>query len=79
MKEDVMTNINGLIRQYLPKKTDFTKIENGYIEYIENELNNRPRKKLGYKTPNEVFYKNINKNFANSKFIIFVINVAFYT
>ena len=59
-------NTNGLIRQYLPKKTDFTKIENGYIEYIENELNNRPRKKLGYKTPNEVFYKNINKNFANS-------------
>ena len=66
LKEGCNENINGLIRQYLPKKTDFTKIESGYIDFIENELNNRPRKKLGYKNPIEVFYKNINKNLANS-------------
>lgn len=48
-------NINGLIRQYLPKKTDFNNINQYEIKKIENELNNRPRKKLNYKTPKEVF------------------------
>jgi IS30 family transposase len=48
-------NINGLIRQYLPKKTDFNTINHYEIKKIENELNNRPRKKLNYKTPKEVF------------------------
>jgi transposase, IS30 family len=48
-------NINGLIRQYLPKKTDFNNINHHEIKKIENELNNRPRKKLNYKTPKEVF------------------------
>lgn len=46
---------NKLIRQYLPKKTDFNLIDNKTISMIINKLNNRPRKLLGYKTPNEVF------------------------
>lgn len=50
-------NTNGLIRRYLPKGTDFDKVSNDTITYIENELNNRPRKRLGYKTPLEVFDK----------------------
>ena len=48
-------NFNRLIRQYIPKKTDFKTIDNQYIEYVENKLNNRPRKKLDFLTPNEYF------------------------
>ena len=48
-------NTNGLIRDYFPKKTDFTKVSNKEIQKVENFLNNRPRKRLGWKTPLEVF------------------------
>jgi IS30 family transposase len=46
---------NGLVRQYLPKKTDFTVLTDGVILEIENKLNDRPRKVLGYLTPREVY------------------------
>jgi IS30 family transposase len=55
---------NGLIRQYLPKGTDFTKVKNKEIQFIQDRLNNRPRKALGYKTPAEVFYATIIKKLA---------------
>ncbi|MBE8215526.1 MAG: hypothetical protein HAW62_04250 [Endozoicomonadaceae bacterium] len=45
---------NGLSRQYLPKKTKFIGIENDEILAIQKALNNRPRKVLNYRTPNEV-------------------------
>ena len=48
-------NTNGLIRDYFPKKTDFTVVSEEEIRYVENELNNRPRKRLNWKTPSEVF------------------------
>lgn len=48
-------NTNGLIRDYFPKKTDFTKIPDEEIKRVEHELNTRPRKRLNYKTPLEVF------------------------
>lgn len=48
--------INGLIRQYIPKGTSFENITPQYIQLIEDKLNNRPRKSLNWKTPNEVFY-----------------------
>jgi IS30 family transposase len=48
-------NTNGLIRDYFPKKTDFTTIPTSELVYVERELNSRPRKRLGYLTPNEVF------------------------
>jgi len=50
-------NTNGLIRQYVPKGSEIRTISNEQIEYIMNRLNNRPRKSLGFLTPNEVFYK----------------------
>ena len=50
-------NSNGLVRQYFPKKSDFAKITDRQIEKVVERLNNRPRKMLGYKTPNEVFFK----------------------
>jgi transposase, IS30 family len=50
-------NTNGLVRQYFPKKFDFTKITDEALQFVEDQLNNRPRKTLGYRTPNEVFFK----------------------
>lgn len=49
-------NMNGLIRQYFPKKTDFALVSDAEIEEVVNKLNNRPRKCLGWKTPNQVFF-----------------------
>ena len=49
-------NTNGLIRRYLPKRTDFRDLSPGYLNWIQEQLNNRPRKTLGYRTPNEVFF-----------------------
>lgn len=53
-------NMNGLIRQYLPRKIDITKISQKQIKIIQELLNNRPRKKLGYLTPNEVISSVVN-------------------
>lgn len=53
----VNENSNGLIRQYFPKKYDFAQITNRAVQRAEARLNNRPRKTLGYRTPNEVFFK----------------------
>lgn len=49
-------NLNGLIRQYFPKKTDFSKIKPVEVRKVEWLLNNRPRKKLNFMTPFEVYY-----------------------
>jgi IS30 family transposase len=48
-------NQNRLIRQFFPKGMDFDEIDNEQVELVQNMLNNRPRKKLGYLTPNEFF------------------------
>jgi IS30 family transposase len=53
----VNENTNGLVRQYFPKKSDFSKITDRQLKKAVERLNNRPRKTLGYKTPNEVFFK----------------------
>jgi transposase, IS30 family len=50
-------NTNGLVRQYFPKKHDFVGITNAEVQRVAELLNNRPRKTLGYRTPNEVFFK----------------------
>ncbi|MFO1259172.1 MAG: IS30 family transposase [Gammaproteobacteria bacterium] len=46
---------NGLLRQYYPKKTDFTNLSDKKTQWIEDRLNDRPRKVLSYMTPREVF------------------------
>jgi len=48
-------NTNGLIRQYFPKKSDFTKIIKNETVFVENRLNNRPRKSLKFKKPKDIF------------------------
>ena len=52
-------NTNGLIRWYLPKGTDFATISDETLKAIENTLNNRPRKRLGWKTPLEAFNESV--------------------
>ena len=52
-------NINGLIRQYFPKKMDFSTITQKQLNLVMKKLNHRPRKTLDSKTPHEVFF-NIN-------------------
>ena len=50
-------NTNGLVRQYFPKKYEFARITDQDLQQVEDLLNNLPRKTLGYRTPNEVFFK----------------------
>ena len=47
-------SVNGLVRRYFPKGTDFSKITDKQVAKVESIINNRPRKCLGYKTPLEV-------------------------
>lgn len=47
-------NTNGLIRQYFPKGTAFEKVTDEEIQRVEDKLNTRPRKRLGFKSPYEV-------------------------
>ena len=53
-------NTNGLIRQFFPKKTDFTKVTWCEVKAAIENLNNQPRKTRGYLTPNQLF----NEKFA---------------
>jgi IS30 family transposase len=48
-------NYNRLVRQYLPKKVDSDYVTHDYVNYVEQQLNNRPRKRYGYLSPNQIF------------------------
>jgi hypothetical protein len=52
-------NMNGLIRQFFPKKMRFDSITERDIAFTMHRLNHRPRKCLGFKTPHEVFVKQL--------------------
>ncbi len=49
-------NLNGLLRQYLPKGTCMKSLTQKQCDWIAHELNTRPRKRHGYKTPAEVYH-----------------------
>ena len=49
-------NTNGLLRQYFPKSMALLNVQPEALYYAEERLNHRPRKRLGWKTPYEVFY-----------------------
>lgn len=46
-------NTNGLLRQYFPKSTDLSGYHRDYLDFVATQMNNRPRKRLGWKTPAE--------------------------
>ncbi|MCG8584923.1 MAG: IS30 family transposase, partial [Pirellulales bacterium] len=52
-------NTNGLLRQFFPKGTDFSRISHHEVARVEKLLNERPRKRLGYRTPVEVLAKHM--------------------
>ncbi len=54
-------NLNGLLREYFPKKSNLDNIEERYIYEIQEKLNNRARKALNYLTPNEVIALELKK------------------
>ena len=47
-------NTNGLIRQFFPKQTDFTQVSDAQVLEVQDLLNARPRKSLGWLTPHQV-------------------------
>lgn len=57
-------NMNGLLRQYLPRKTNLAEVNQETISLIQEKLNNRPRKSLKYRTPCEIIKQHINQNGA---------------
>jgi IS30 family transposase len=54
-------NTNGLVRQYVPKSRKFNTVTGKEIEMIQNRLNHRPRKRLGFNTPDQVFYTSFDR------------------
>ena len=54
-------NFNGLLRQYVPKKRAMATVTDEEITMIQNRLNYRPRKRLGFKSPHEVFQLSLNR------------------
>ena len=52
-------NSNGLLRQYFPKSTDFTKVKDKEVAFAVEAINTRPRKTLSYKTPQELMDRSL--------------------
>lgn len=50
-------NTNKLIRQYIPKETDFNKVTDAFVMTVQKKLNRRPREKLNFSTPKKEFFK----------------------
>ena len=55
--QTTIENMNGLLRQYIPKKTDFKGISNTMVAKVMEKLNNRPRKKNGFMKPKDMIKK----------------------
>lgn len=55
-QKGTVENTNKLLRQYLPRKIEKQKLNQDYVDYVVEKLNNRPRKCLKYNTPNQTFY-----------------------
>jgi IS30 family transposase len=54
-------NLNGLIRQYVPKGRELSTLSQEEIDMIMHRLNHRPRKRLGFKTPHQVFIQSLHR------------------
>ncbi len=58
-QKGAVENVNKLIRQYIPKKSNFNDFSDQYIKNVAKKLNLRPRKKLGFSNPKSEFFKQI--------------------
>ncbi|MDE6076702.1 MAG: IS30 family transposase [Muribaculaceae bacterium] len=62
-QKGAIENANKLIRQYIPKGTDFSSLTDAFIRKIQHKLNRRPREKLNFESPLKVFFHKV-ANFA---------------
>lgn len=62
-QKGAIENANKLIRQYIPKGTDFATLTDAFIRRVQHKINRRPRKKLNFDSPKNVFFRIID-NFA---------------
>ena len=62
-QKGAIENANKLIRQYIPKGTNFSDLSDAFIRKIQHKINRRPRKKLNFDSPKNVFFRQID-NFA---------------
>ena len=58
-QKGAVENANGLVRQYIPKSTQFSTLSHRKIKQIMEKINTRPREKLNFRTPKECFYEKI--------------------
>jgi IS30 family transposase len=65
-EKGLIENTNKLIRQYIPKGTDFNTLNNQQIKEIQYKINNRPRKKLNFYSPKEKFFLSLQNKVAFS-------------
>ena len=59
-------NVNGIIRRYLPIQTDLSQYSDNELMAIQEKINNRPRKILGWKTPNEAYREILNRTLTGA-------------
>jgi len=59
-------NLNGLLRQYLPKGCNLAAVTDEHLQAIEDRLNDRPRRRLGFRTPRQVFEASFNRRALQS-------------
>ena len=60
-EKGTVENTIGRIRRFIPKGTPLSQYSNSQIQWVENKLNNTPRKCLNFFTPNEMFEKEVNR------------------
>ena len=65
-EKGLIENTNKLVRQYIPKKTNLYKLNEQQIKEIQYKINNRPREKLNFYSPKEIFFLNLNNKVAFS-------------
>ena len=58
-QKGAIENTNKLVRQYIPKGTDFRELTDEYVHHVQLKLNRRPREKLNFSTPKDEFFKNL--------------------
>lgn len=63
-EKGLIENTNKLVRQYIPKNTDFSTLSDEYILHVQTELNRRPRKLLNFSTPKQKFFLSLHNNVA---------------
>ncbi len=54
-QKPTVENTNGLIREFFPKGTDFSRVTDEEVQEVFEKINDRPRKVLGFRTANEVY------------------------